>query len=393
MSRAARVSAIACFFALVLLGTFFQTDRRAFTLTSFGQLPEAHGAFYELLRELELPVARSLVPPERLVPGTTIWWIEPEGVTRSGPEPDAAPSPLAGEAFAGWIEAGGTALVWLSAADDDAPPTLAGVSLPGRDWLEARTAAAAEGAPTDEPAPAVVTGSSMARPRTLELPDPRVFAEGGKEWEGWRVVARLDRQPFVIAHELGAGRLVVGADPRFLQNRWLDRADAALLAFDLVRAYGTPRIDEHEHGFTATRGAIAYLAASPASAFFVGLGLLALVVAWAGGAEPTRRVREADPSAPTLESFVDSLAQLYAATGDHARVFERCREVAARSLRRRLGMPAEAPLESLLERLGRRRQLPAEGLALLARGAVVRRASDLDRAVAALDHLVEEAAS
>lgn len=400
MSRAARVSAIACFFVLLLLGMFFQTDRRAFTPTSFGTLPEAHGAFYELLREIELPVARSLVPPERLAPGATIWWIEPEGLAPAtpgpdaAPQPDAAPSPLAGDAFARWIEAGGTAVVWLPAADDETPVTLAGVSLPERDWLEARTAAAAEGAPTDEPTPAVLSSAFTTRSRTLELPDPRVFAEGAaisKGWEGWRVVARLDAQPFVIAHELGAGRLVVGADPRFLQNRWLDRADSALLAIDLVRAYGTPCIDEHEHGFTATRGAIAYLAGSPALAFFAGLGLLALAVAWAGAAEPPRRVREADPSAPTLESFVDSLAQLYAETGDHARVFERCREVAARSLRRHFGMPPEASLESLLERLGRRRRLPAEGLALLARGAVVRRAADLDRAVAALDHLVEEA--
>jgi hypothetical protein len=56
-------------------------------------------------------------------------------------------------------------------------------------------------------------------------------------------------------------------------------------------------------------------------------------------------------------------------------------------------MPPEASLETLVERLGRRRRLPAEGLALLARGGEVRRASDLDRAVAALDHLVEEAVS
>ena len=396
MSRAARVSAIACFFILLLLGTYFQADRRSLTATSYGAVPEAHGAFYELLRELGLPVARSLVSPERLAPAATIWWIEPGGLARAAQEPDAEPGPLAGDAFARWIEAGGTAVVWLPEVDEEEPFTLAGLSLPERDWLEARTAAAAEGTSADEPTPAVVDGALTARPRSLELRDPRVFAEGpapGREWERWRVVARLDGQPFVIARPLGAGHLVVGADPRFLRNRELDRADSALLAVDLVRAYGTPLVDEHEHGFTTARGALAYLARSPASAFFVGLALLALAVAWAGAAEPPRRVREADPDAPTLESFVDSLARLYTATGDHGRAFERYREVAARRLRRHFGMPPDASLQSVLERLARRRRLPGEGLELLAGGGEVRRAADLDRAVAALDRLVEQAVS
>ena len=85
-----------------------------------------------------------------------------------------------------------------------------------------------------------------------------------------------------------------------------------------------------------------------------------------------------------------SLAGLYGATRDHARVLERYREVSARRLRRRLGLAPDAPLAALLDRLGRRR-LPGAGVAELRSTEPARSAAELARRAAVLDRLVEEA--
>jgi hypothetical protein len=415
MSRGARASALAAFLVLLLLGALSQTDTRVLSPTSFGRVAPGQGAFYDLLRELGLPVARSFSPPERLPTGTTVWWIEPQGLGPRADAPEALsgkaqgrhpgePSALAGDRLAAWIQGGGTAVVLLPRLAGDARVlTLADVALPARHALAAPEA---KGRPSPRSRPPQRAGSldeqeqtsrvegGLAQvPRTLLLPRPTVFRADDPQLTGFAVAARLEGQPFVLERRIGAGRLVVAADARFVWNEWLDRADSALLAFDLVRRYGTPWIDEHEHGFTTPRGAVSYLVRSPALAFFVGLGLLALAIAWRGAADPPRRVPDADPAAPTLESFVDSLARLYAATGDHARVLERSREVAARRLRRGLGLSPDTPMERLLERLARRRRPPHQGLSILTGGARVRNATELERAIVALDRFVEEVRS
>jgi hypothetical protein len=397
MKPSARAAAVAAFFALLVLGLLTGDDARVVTQTSFGQVPFAHGALFDLLHELDLPVARSFVAPDALPPGATIWWIEPDGVT--GPPPDVEarpraepPSPLRGDALAGFIERGGTAVVLLPAgAGCDVPSveSLAGVALPARRAIQAEACAEKE----PKPATLAVSSGAASPTRAIELVAPRVFDAAADELAGFRFVASIDEQPFVLERAIGAGRLVIGADARFVTNEWLDHADAALLAFDLVRAYGTPRIDEHEHGMTTQRGATAYLVRSPALPFFAGLALLAIAIAWSGAALPKRAIADDDPRAPTLESFVASMANLYAATGDYARVLDRARELAARRLRRHFGLPPDAPVAELLGRLARRRRLPADGLGVLSHGARVRDAAELDRAVAALDALVEEAVS
>ncbi len=415
MSRSARVSGLAAFFVLLLVGLWSQTDTRKLSATSFGKVPVGEGAIYDLLRELGLPVARSFAPLERLPAEATVWWIEPSGVGSSPDELEAAfqklggrrpdePSALAGERLAGWIESGGSAVVLLPRSTGDAPAlTLAGVELPARRPLGAPAAKgdapeAGPGAHPRRPASgkeqrSLVEGGLVPVPRTLLLPRPTVFVADAAHAGDFAVIARLEGQPFVLERRIGKGRLVVAADARFVWNDWLDRADSALLAFDLVRRYGTPWIDEHEHGITTPRSAVSYLVRSPALAFFVGLALLVLTIAWRGAADPPRRVAERDPGAPTLESYVDSLAGLYAATGDHPRVLERSREVAARRLRRGFGMPPDTPMERLLERLARRRRLAREGLSVFAEGANVRTATELERAIVVLDRFVEEALS
>jgi hypothetical protein len=428
VKRSARNAAIAAFFALVLVGLLRGGDERDITATSFGRVPQGYGAVYDLLGELGFPVARVFDPIGRVPAERTVWWITPDGGC-------AAPS-LTEPGFADWIRGGGTAVVFLSSGADCAPDAeLAGLALPARlgCGCEADTAAPAENGEAAQGDAEPETGEDAAEPpsfadleaaldgepgaegeptrtkiegplvrtaRELEARRPISFVPE-EEWspaaiakdgaEPWQVVATRDGQPFALERRIGAGRLVVVADGRFLANRALGRADSALLATDLASALGAPWFDERAHGLVVSRDAVSYLLRSPAAASLAGLLLLALAFAWFGAAEPPRRVAELDLGAPTLESYVASLAGLYAATGDHARVLERYREVTARRLRRRLGLAPDAPLAALLDRLTRRRGVSRDGIEELRSTAGVRSGADLARHAAVLDRLVEEA--
>ncbi len=418
MIHAGRNSAIAAFVTLVLVGLLSANDGKTFSATSYGTIPNAHGALYDLLKESRLPVSRSFAAVERLPRRQTIWWIEPRGLaalstetadaaaeaedaegprTPAGdeardPEPSASPfrkiterpSPLAGEALAAWIAAGGTAVVFLDSRSHGAIP-LAGLRVPAQEHLPGPNGSSARRA-RPKPQPVALSGSLAARPRTLSLPEPIIFTDAG---EGWRVVADASGKPFAIERRLGAGRLVVVSDARFLWNQWFARADAAPLALDFVRAYGVPRIDEHEHGLSGSQSSARYLAASPAAPFFVGLALFGILFAWFGAALPRREVGDDTPGAPTLEIYVESLASYYGATREYPRVLERYRELTARRLRRALALPPDAKLERILARLERSRAVDAQALALLAAPRPVRDARSLAQAAARLDELVK----
>jgi len=390
VSSAARVSAAVAFLLLVVIGWMNQGDPRELTATSFGTVPAGHAAFYDLLAEAGLPVARSYAAPGGLPPQQTIWWIAPE----PAPGKLERPNEAEGTAFARWVEEGGSGVV-LFGEEGAGRLALAGVAWPalepGDDPDAGQAGDAAPRSLWQDGRLLSVEGELSPRRRTLPLPERRGFDAGTLDAAVWRTVARIEGKPFVLERVLGAGRLVLVADARFLTNRWLDRAEAAPFALDLVRAYGVPWIDERAHGFVASRGALRYLAGSPALPFFLGLVLLGAALAWGGATLPARRVRELDPSAPTLETFVRSLAGLYAATHDHLRVLDRYRELTARRLRRHFGLPPDAPLESLAARLARRRAVGATGLALLVDGAAPRDGAALERAVAQLDRLANEA--
>jgi hypothetical protein len=190
---------------------------------------------------------------------------------------------------------------------------------------------------------------------------------------------------------LGTGRLVLVADARVLRNQTLDRADAAPLVMDLVRAYGVPRFDERSHGLHRERSPLRYLLRSPALPFLLGALALGLLTVWYGHALPPRGGDEVAAGAPTLVAFVDSLARLYARSGDHARVWARYRQLATARLRRHFGLPPDTPLAALLDRLARTRRLSSEQLAQLGDEHAVRSAAALHAAVRALDALVQVA--
>lgn len=429
MSRAAR-SAIAAFFVLVLVGLLWPRPVPDLHPDSYGRMGHGQRALFELLLELDVEVARSLVRRDALPADATVWWVQPwrwcpEARTDQHDAPKAGLEPP-GPSRA-WLEAGGTALVFLPAwVPSDAlawvvPETgrrapecaaLAGFDLPSRSVGRVVTGDEAEGEaepgavarwlrgeldrrPVAEDHPVQhLVGAALPRSRELRMRPLHHFDASTAEIEelGFQVVVRLGEEPFALERRVGRGRLVVLADAGFLLNRWLDAGDAAPLALDLVRGYGAPRFDERSHGHSDSPDTIAYVAGSPARPVFLGLATLGLLL-WAhGSALPRRRVREHDPAAPALEPFVDALAGLYAGSGDHARLAERYREVSLARIRRHYSMPSDLPDGRILARLEREKRLDSDGLAWLAPGGAhpVTSAKELRAATARLDALVEE---
>jgi len=375
MKRAGRISAVAAFAVLLVIGIFRTDDRGDATPTTVGTLPFGYRALFDLLTELGYPVARSGGEPE-LPSDATVWWIEPAGVACGAPG-------AGGEwPFASWVEAGGRAVVFLPGSPRATRCRL-GDAVPLPDQLVRASAGASPRERGEHP---LVTGDVTPHARSLRsagLP----FADAGD----WMVRARLGDHPFVLERALGRGQLVVVADAAFLSNVQLDQADAAPLALDLVEAYGAPRFFEPGAAAGAGRGSVAYLATSPALALFAGMALTGLLFAWQGSLVPPRAAGDAGPGAPSLETFVDSLAALYAATRDHSRVLERYRELTAARLRRHFGLAPDTPLATLIERLRRERRAAPAAIDLLAAGAGARDEAALRAAARALDGLVREA--
>jgi len=439
VSRARR-SAVAALVVLTVLGVLWPSERATLEANSFGTAPAGHRALFELLTELGLPVARSYDAPDALDREAVVWWIEPRGLCESDAQtpdtPDAsdpagegtAPEPRPAWDPLPWLEAGGTAVVFLPTrpsvslgggmphwVEGSRCEQLGPFALPPRDVIAAQGAATVEpGADTGETEPSApeaqeqedllrdwldgelgedsgpvhtqrLEGERLPRPRILNGPrlrrfrsaadfevgaflveTPTPFSRDRKGRE--RQTGQTDeptRDPFVLERAVGAGRLVVVADGSILSNRWLDRDDAAPLALDLVRGFGVPALDEREHGLRREQRALVYLAGSPALGVFVGLALLGLLALWRGAALPRRAVVEVDPSAPELERFVDSLAGLYARSRDYARVAQRYRVLSLARLRRHFGLTPEISGPALLARLRREGRLARADLAAL----------------------------
>lgn len=394
-------SLVAAFVVLALLGIVLREDPRAMGATSFGYVPSGHRALFELLVGLGWPVARSYAPPDLLLPSSTVWWVEPRGLCDrpDAEKPDAGASG-SGRALATFVERGGTALVALSAQPSLLRPSvpvcgsLVGVTLPSRELPAPPEQAASDDDERgsdgrEDPVIAQrVDGDLVERARLLELPPLAAFE--AEPATGWRVRARVEDRPLVLERVLGRGHLVVVADASFLRNRWLDAADAALLAVDLARAYGVDSIDEHAHGLRfEDPDALAFLVSSPALPLFVGLALLGGLVFWWGSARPAPLPALPAVPAPTLEGFVQSLAALYGRSGDHARLAERYRELSLSRLRRHLGLPCDTPLELVLARL-RRQGLDEASLADLATPTGAGSPGELRRGIRRFDAIVEE---
>lgn len=396
MSRAARISGGVLLVLLVVVGLARLESDRTLTRTTFGTAPFGFKAVFDLFQESEVPVRRNLGDPGDLPEGSTVWWILPTSLCQAnGTDSGGRAVEWSG---ATWLERGGTAVVFLSGRPEPQPcPFLAGLSLPRRSRLATPEGAGDErprrptsrslaGLP-EEGEPLAVEGAVAPRARMLTVADLVAFDEVGD----WTVAARVGDRPFVLERSSGAGRVIAVADAAFLSNAWLDCADAAPLAMDLARTYGPPLIDERDHGFGEDPGTVAYLARSPAAIVFAGLAMLGLAFTWWGAALPPRTAGGAETPAPTLESYVTSLATLYARSGDHAAAATQYRDFALSQLRRRLNLSPDTPPEAVVARLERQHRLGPEDFGPLLRQPAVASAADLREFGRALDDLVRKA--
>jgi hypothetical protein len=368
MSRNVRIAIVVAVVVLALVELFVpEGDQEAARPTTRGTMPWGYRAAHDMLVELGFPIVRHHEPLERLPASGTAWWIGPNDLCD---DDDAEPQDPTARP---WVEGGGTAVVFLPESYPATRPCMiAGLAVP------------LPGAPRDEPCVDSIEG--MGTPRALKIRTLHTFADAGD----WIARATLGNRPFVLEHALGSGRLVLVADVRPLQNVHLADGDAAPLVVDLVRSFGVPSIVEDAPDLAAARSpsAVAYLARSPAAALLAGLIVTGLLLAWRGALVPPRTIGEDALPAPTLQTFVDSLARLYAGTHDHARVLARYRQLSVSRLRRHLGLPAYTPVESIVDRIGRARSPGDEARALLLDPLAVTTASELRAAVGRMDALV-----
>jgi hypothetical protein len=391
--RSWAASAGALLVIALTLSILLRGDPLEYSATSYGVLPQGFGALHDLLRDLGVPVERSFASAGRLAAGATVWWIEPHDACAllAGPKGKDGPRRAAG--LEPWIRAGGTAVVFTAELGDcERELRIGGLALPAvhePPKTHGDPDEDAHGAPIDifrrGARTRRVTGPIVPVARQLLVSEPATFSTVP---EGFAVVASVDGAPFALEAAIGSGRLVLAADAIFLRNHWLDRGDAAPLAFDWVRAYGVPRLDEWEHGLSETPSTVAYLVGSPALPVFAGLAASGLLFGWAGASIPRRRIDEPRIGPPALDAYVDSLARLYARAGDHADVFERYRAYGLSELRHALSLAHDATAERIGDVLRARAGADEADLAVLLGSASVRGAGDLDAACAAIDRLI-----
>jgi hypothetical protein len=334
VSSRIRVGIVALVAIAMALQIFLPSqDTRQFDTTTYGTLRNGFRVLHDLLVELGAPVERFHDEVGHLPSTATAWWIRPSGFCAGT---DVASELMASQSA--WIDGGGTAVVVLpDRITPDDVCRFSGETLALRDRDDTK---------------GILTGLGPDRAVDTHLRTISKFDDG------WTVRVHWATKPFVLERAQGRGRLVVIADGRILENGTLaDDEGASLFAVDLVRAYGAPRFVEADQGLldARSRSAILYLARSPAIALFAGLVLTGVLVAWRGALVPPRTIDDDPLPAPTLTTFVGSLARLYAGSRDYGRLLARYRDLTARRLRAHLGLPPHASLDAVVERIERTR--------------------------------------
>jgi uncharacterized protein DUF4350 len=332
--------------------------------TSFGVERQGYKAAYNLLLELGVPVRRSYVRPGAVPANGSLWLVSPSFLNGDLRDDDAA-----GGALLRWVRAGGTAVVFGD---------------PESDWkrLNIKRGLGVGGAAN------LIKGDFAPRARQLDAIELVHFAAANDHAAHAKARVRLtcDGAPFALEMPLGAGRLVAVADGRFMRNANLGSGDASVLLVDLVRALGPPVFDEYFHGMVESGSLVATLAGSRVILPLVAGLLLALL--WIGEQHswPPRRLAErAEEPVPSIASFLDSLAVLYARARDPGAAFRAYRAGFLHRVRRQLWPQGEFSEQLLLERLERDRSLLPETRHWLIDGAAPASESELVSAVRAIE--------
>jgi hypothetical protein len=172
----------------------------------------------------------------------------------------------------------------------------------------------------------------------------------------------------------------------------LSKADAAPFVVDLALAFGSPLIDEREHGLLPRPSPILFLARSAALPAIGGVVLLGMLLVWRARSEFPPRLETDRHASPTLDAYIGSVASLYRSTREHAEVLRSYQEFALSQLRRLLKLPPDTSREQLQDRLLSSRGLTAEDLELILKEPTCSRRSELLKITSRIDEILERAA-
>lgn len=304
--------------------------------TSFGVGIDGYKAGYDLLRELNIPATRSYARTNRVPHNRVLWFIAPDFL--SSPE-EVTVTKADSSDLMKWIRAGGTAVMMgdLHSAWE-------------RLDIEQSVSAGSDAS--------TIKGEFAPAALTIPIPGLAHFDKAGADG---RVRLTSGGKPFAIDLKIGSGRLVAIADGRFVLNSNLDKGDASVLLVDLARVLGTPDFDEHSHGLATPQSTLALLA-NPRLLTVLAIVLMTAIL-WIAEQHswPARTLEDREhESAPSLDSFVESLGVLYSRANDPRAAFRAYRASFLRRARRQVSPRIEVSEQVVIERLGRDRSLSDE---------------------------------
>jgi hypothetical protein len=302
--------------------------------TSFGVAADGYKAAYDLLSELHFAVTRSYARPNRVPHNRVLWFIVPDFLS-----PSEGPSEAASKAdtndLMDWIRAGGVAVM---------------MGDPKSKWdqlnIEETVSAGGDSS--------TIQGDFARAARKIPISG---FVHFDKIAANSRAVLTSGGgKPFAIDLKIGSGRLVAIADGRFVLNSNLDQGDASVLLVDLARALGTPNFDEHSHGLAMPESTLALLG-NPRLLALLGISLMTALF-WIAEQHswPVRKLEVEDHgSAPSIDSFVESLGILYSRANDPRAAFRAYRASFIRRARRQISPRVEVSEQVVIDRMMRDR--------------------------------------
>ncbi|HUA36330.1 MAG TPA: DUF4350 domain-containing protein [Candidatus Binataceae bacterium] len=324
----------AALLALMLLALNLWLQRNTFierSSTSLGTGPSGYKGAFELLQELDFTVARSYQLTQQVPPTKTLWFIAPDFLSESAPGFQADVDDLTS-----WFEAGGVAVVTGDGASD-----WKRLNLDEKLAVGSRTT--------------IVAGAMLPRSRVLATGGLLHFKHAG---QGNSVLLTADGEPFAIEVKVGAGRLIAIADGGFLLNSNIADSDASLLLVDLARHFGPPVFDEHAHGLAEPSSPAALLLHPRLAAAIVFILMTAILWILEQRSIPPRTLADDDSVAPSLDTFVDSLAELYRRARDPRAAYRAYRSNFLRRARQRLSRGLEVSEPAAIKRILRDKTLP-----------------------------------
>ena len=289
--------------------------------SSYATAPDGAAAYADLLARHGHPVGRLRTSLDRagLHPGATVAVLEPKEL--SGAE---------AEALERFVREGGR----LLAAGGQTAPALRRLLGGSPVWSPEGTL----GATTLAPAPEVGGVDAV-----------RAGAEGSWREVGPALPVLGDGEHVLAAvAAVGRGRLLMLADASVVQNRLLAEEDNAVFALAAAGPPGRPvTFAEAAHGYRDSPG----LGALPARWRWALGGAVLAVLAWMWSRG--KRLGPPEESSrslpPPRRAYVDAVAATLARTKQPGAALEPLREAARSRLARRVGLPASAPDEELVE--------------------------------------------